>query len=561
MYDEHTLVGRIVDVQGASLVATLLSELDEWSPVVTIGDEDVLVGRLGSYVLIIQSGIETLAVVTRMVEQEKLPPVTSLPSGGEQLAIPLPERSIRLTPVGTWLTDGQFRRGVTLYPTTGAEVHVVNPSHLNRIFDQYARYGFDIGRHAYNDQLRAFLNPSSLLARHFAVVGQTGAGKSWTVASLVQRILREMPFCHIVVLDIHGEYSWVDGGNRQNAFAETGVRYVDATELEVPYWLMSFAEICDLFVDVTETTAHNQVAFLRDTIQELRNLEKAPLLLERVTVDTPVYFDVGVLRKMVEDENERMVPGQSKPIRGPLFGAFDRFLIRLDSKLNDVRYDFLLKPKTRTNSVSLESLLRDFVGLGLPQAHVTILDLSAVPFDVRPIVTAQIGRLAFEFNYWNPNFRNFPIALIAEEAHAYIPRSDAAQYAGARKSMERIAKEGRKYGVSLGVVSQRPHEVSATVLAQCGTFICLRMTNPEDQAFIRHVVPEAERDLVDTLAALGRGEAVVLGEAVPIPARILVDAPTPTPRSDDVDFYEKWRVNQKDLDVTLIVDRWRRQRK
>ena len=187
-------------------------------------------------------------------------------------------------------------------------------------------------------------------------------------------------------------------------------------------------------------------------------------------------------------------------MRGPLFGTFDRFLIRLDSKLNDVRYDFLLKPRTRKNSQSLEMLLRDFVGLGFLKVAVTILDLSPVPFDVRPIVTAQVGRLAFEFNYWNPNFREFPIALIAEEAHSYIPRGDAAQYSGSRRSMERIAKEGRKYGVSLAVVSQRPHELSATVLAQCGTFIVLRMTNPEDQSFMRHVVPEAERDLVDTLA-------------------------------------------------------------
>jgi uncharacterized protein len=203
---------------------------------------------------------------------------------------------------------------------------------------------------------------------------------------------------------------------------------------------MSFSEICDLFVDITETTAHNQIAFLRDTIQSLRNLERDKLLLDRVTVDTPVYFDVAELRRLVDDENERMVPGQAKPIKGPLFGTFDRFLIRLDSKLNDVRYDFLLEPKIRRDSQSLETLLRDFIGLGTPKAYVTILDLSAVPFDVRPIVTAQIGRLAFEFNYWNPDFRDFPIALIAEEAHTYIPRGDAAQYSGSRKSMERIPR-------------------------------------------------------------------------------------------------------------------------
>src|SRR5439155_13102052 len=234
------------------------------------------------------------------------------------------------------------------------------------------------------------------------------------------------------------------------------------------------------------------------------------------------------------------------PKQGPMFGDFDRFIARLGSRMNDIRYDFLLKPRVRTTSASLSALLRDFVGLGDPKRAVTVIDLSSVPFDVRPTVAAQIGRLAFEFNYWNPKYREFPILLMCEEAHAYIPRAAEGQYAGSRKSMERIAKEGRKYGVGLAVVSQRPHEVSETVLSQCGTFICLRITNPDDQAYVRSLVPESEGDLVNILAGLGRGEALVLGEAVPLPTRLQFDKPNPTPNSDDVDFYEKWRVGPTD---------------
>jgi len=233
--------------------------------------------------------------------------------------------------------------------------------------------------------------------------------------------------------------------------------------------------------------------------------------------------------------------------------------MRLDSKLNDVRYDFLLNPKKRNNSASLSTLLRDFVGLGESKVAVTVIDLSSVPFDVRPTVAAQIGRLAFEFNYWNPEYRDFPIMLICEEAHAYIPRESKIQFAGSRKSMERIAKEGRKYGVGLAVVSQRPHEVSETVLSQCGTFICLRVTNPDDQAYIRKLVPESEGDLVSVLAGLGRGEALVLGEAIPLPTRLIFDEPSPPPNSDDVDFYNKWKGGPEDLDVDEIVKRWRSQ--
>ena len=242
-----------------------------------------------------------------------------------------------------------------------------------------------------------------------------------------------------------------------------------------------------------------------------------------------------------------------------MFGAFDRFLIRLESKMNDVRYDFLLRPKVRMSSGSLSELLREFVGMGDPTVPVSVIDLSSVPFDVRPTVAAQIGRLAFEFNYWNPVYREFPILLMCEEAHSYVARDSESQFEGSRKSMERIAKEGRKYGVGLVVVSQRPHEVSETVLAQCGTFVCLRITNPNDQSYVRSLVPESEGELINVLAGLGRGEALVLGEAVPLPTRLQFDKPSPTPNSDDVDFYENWKTGVDDLDVDKIVNRWRRQ--
>jgi len=172
-----------------------------------------------------------------------------------------------------------------------------------------------------------------------------------------------------------------------------------------------------------------------------------------------------------------------------------------------------------------------------------------------------IGRLAFEFNFWNPQYREFPLLLVCEEAHAYVTREQNSQFAGARKSMERIAKEGRKYGVGLAVVSQRPHELSETVLAQCGTFLCLRITNPDDQASVRSPVPDAERGLIDILAGLGRGECMALGEAVPPPTRFKFIRPSPAPNSADIDFYNKWKTGPDDINVEEIVNRWRRQQR
>jgi len=556
----NTVIGHVVDVQGNLLMATLVEDEQGHTPTVTIGDEDVLVGQLGSYVAIKQNNVHIIAIVTRMTEQEALATATIETPGDEAARLPFAKRIARLTPVGSVDTGGQFERGVTQYPTTGAEVHAIGSSEVARMFDRFQSKGLAVGTLASHPTLKVCLDPTNLFGRHSAIVGQTGSGKSWTVASLVQKTVAVMPKAHIIILDLHGEYCWARAEKHHFAFDDAIVRHVDARELEIPYWLMTYAELCDLLIDQTDYSAHNQTAVFREVLGILRNSEGKKLSLERTTLDTPVYFDLLALRKSIEDRNG-LVPSEStgKPIKGPLTGSFDNFLMRLDSKLNDIRYDFLLKPKNRKSSDSLSDLLRDFVGLGSKKVAVTVIDLSSVPFDVRPTVAAQIGRLAFEFNYWNPQYRDFPILLICEEAHAYVPRASESQFAGSRKSMERIAKEGRKYGVGLTIVSQRPHEVSETVLAQCGTFICLRITNPDDQSYVRSLVPESEGDLVSVLAGLGRGEALVLGEAVPLPTRVQFDKPSPPPNSDDVDFYAKWKDGPADLNVDEIVKRWRSQ--
>ena len=559
-YSANTVIGHVVDVQGNLLVATLIEDDQGHAPTVTIGDEDVLVGQLGSYVAVKQNAVHLIAIVTRMTEQEALAKPTIETPGDDTASLPFAKRIARLTPVGSIIGNGQFERGVTQYPTTGAEVHAIGSADIARMFDRFQSKGLAVGTLASHPSLKVCLDPTNLFGRHSAILGQTGSGKSWTVASIVQKTVEVMSKAHIIILDLHGEYCWKrEDGNQHYAFSDSIVRHVDARDLEIPYWLMTYAELCDLLIDRKEQAAHNQTAFFRDTLRQLREKERTPLGLKRVTVDTPVYFSLDELVAAVETKNSEMVQGQRGPKQGDMFGVFDRFLVRLESRMNDVRYDFLLKPKVRTSSASLNALLRDFVGLGTPKAAVTVIDLSSVPFDVRPTVAAQIGRLAFEFNYWNPDYREFPILLMCEEAHAYIPRDSESQFAGSRKSMERIAKEGRKYGVGLAVVSQRPHEVSETVLAQCGTFICLRITNPNDQGYVRSLVPESEGDLVSVLAGLGRGEALVLGEAVPLPTRLQFEKPNPTPNSDDVDFYDKWTTGPDDLDVDAIVKRWRSQ--
>lgn len=549
----NTLVGQVTAVRPGLFSATLNEDSDGNLSRVTPAGDRIPVGQPGSYLAITQKGIRVLAMVTEMVEQDMVEPTSNL-AGRRNVR----QRSIKLIPLGEINSGGIFENGVRNYPIVGAEVHAVSEDDLKSIFVKFRSMDYSLGKLSGQFSLDVCFDPASLFGRHLAILGQSGAGKSWTVANLIQRAVKVMPNAHIILLDVHGEYAWRDReGNQHYAFDENVVRHIDARDLEMPYWLMTFSELVDLLIDRSDANASTQIAFLRDSVHDLRNKSNKDLGITHLTVDSPVYFSLDSLYGYFEEAN-KMTANFGKE-KGPLAGQFDQFLMRLQSRMNDVRYNFMLRPRQRNSSDSLSGLLRDFVGLGEPKRAITVIDISTVPFDVRPTVTSQIGRLAFEFNYWNPHYRDFPILLVCEEAHAYIPRDNDPRYEGTRQSMQRIAREGRKYGVGLAVVSQRPNELSETVLAQCNTFICLRLTNPDDQAYVRNLVPEAERDLIEVLSSLGRGEALAMGQAVPLPTRLHFHKPTPVPNSSDVDFYNQWITGLRDLDIDDIVDRWRHQ--
>jgi DNA helicase HerA-like ATPase len=544
-----TLIGYLLEVRSGQLLARLLTEEEGFRPMVSSsGGELGIVGQVGAYVSIHQHNQRLLALVKQVTRGDH----------GTGSARSAAGCLMFLSPLGQVTNKGVFIRGMPQPPTPGAELHMVRVAEISSIFAKNWQFHFSVGYLRNFPMVGVYLDPSTLCSRHFAILGQSGSGKSWSVTSIIQRMVTAMPNAHIILLDLHGEYCWKDeGGKAQSAFKPEQARYMDARELEIPYWLMTFAELLDLFVDRNDQGASVQTAFFRETIFALKKQSAKNLKMDTLSLDSPIYFSLQSVYETFKEANElRTDFGKTK---GPLFGQFDEFLVKLQSRLNDVRYDFLLNPQRRNSSETLSGLLRDFVGLGAQKCNITVIDLSHVPFDVRPTVSAQIGRVAFEFNYWNPRNREFPILLICEEAHAYIPREANAQFEGTRKSMERIAKEGRKYGVGLGVVSQRPHELSETVLSQCSTYICLRITNPDDQAYVRKLVPEGEADLVDILTSLGRGEALILGESVPLPTRTQIYKPDPAPNSNDADYFTYWKEGPDDLNMDAIVDRWRRQ--
>ena len=546
--EKNTLIGHIVEINGGEFVAHLISEEEGFVPEVTVDNVLVRIGQVGSYLMIRQSGLYVLTIVESMWQEVN----------AEGALV----RMLRLNPLGEITAKGGFVRGVAHFPTTGAELHLVSADTLEVMFAKYSAADFKVGKLSSFDSIDVFLDASAFFGRHAAILGQSGSGKSWTVTSFVQSTLRAMPNAHIIILDLHGEYGAKDWDpDTKPPFPEDKVRCIKAADLEIPYWLLTYEELISLLIDQDEEDASIQIAFLRGAVLELKRESNEHLDLGHITVDSPIYFSMDALYKRFKDINERTADfGKSKTA---LTGKFDSLLVKLASRMNDTRYDFLLRPKKRTSSESLPELMRDFVGLGEPRAKVTVIDLSSVPFDVHPTVTAQIGRLAFEFNFWNPQCREFPLFLICEEAHSYITRDSATTdtHGEARRSFERIAKAGRKYAVGLCVVSQRPHELSETVLSQCSSYICLRISNPDDQEYVRALVPDSARGILESLSSLAQGEAIATGEASPMPMRFKVTMPDPPPNAQDIDYAGMWTKGPTETDVDHIVDCWRRQRR
>jgi len=265
--------------------------------------------------------------------------------------------------------------------------------------------------------------------------------------------------------------------------------------------------------------------------------------------------------KEFRDLDVQMVAGQRGDRQGPLFGQFTRLLMRIDSRLNDKRYDLIFKPKTYNTSASMENLFRRLLGeTAGARKKVVVVDLSPVPFDVRSSVISLILRCLFDFAYWHRRVHKtrFPIAVFADEAHIYLSDGDPATDA-AKHSAERIAKEGRKYGISLTAISQRPREVSATILSQCNSFLCLRISNPDDQTYVKSLLPDSVRGIASMFSTLRRGECILLGDSVMMPTRIKIDEPKPAPVSDDASFYQSWNEAPKDVDFAKVLKAWRDQ--
>lgn len=559
-------IGKVVAVTGDQIFVSLI-EFDNDEPPsgvpasMTIdipgeaGPSPLLIGQPGTFVMVSLPAGFLLCMVTGIeMKEERIPSAEVRQAGQESLALlDRVSRGLSTVPVGTLDTRGAFERGTDTMPTVNAPVFAVDAQTIDTIYAGYAEGDFSLGTLSLIPGQVAKINLDAFLTRHAAILGQTGGGKSWTVASVIQKIAA-FPQATVVLFDLHGEYGSTFGDDAE---------VISAADLELPYWLMNSEELLGLMVDRSEAAAPNQIAKFKELLQAAKedHAENKSLNIPKITIDTPVFFDFTRLIAAFRELDAEMVQGDRGKKQGPLFGQFTRLLMRIDSRMNDRRYDLIFDPKKYATSASMDDLFSSLLGeVAGARKKVVVVDLSTVPFDVRTSVISLILRCLFDFAYWHRRAKKekYPIAVFADEAHIYLSDHDP-NAEPARMSAERIAKEGRKYGISLTVISQRPRELSSTILSQCGSFLCLRISNPDDQSYVRNLLPDSVRGITSMFSTLRRGEAILLGDSVMMPTRIRIDRPDPQPESDDASFAKSWAKDPADLDVKAVLTAWRNQ--
>ena len=437
----------------------------------------------------------------------------------------------------------QFRRGVTRYPIPGSEVLPVTTEDLRAIFAASDEPHIEIGTVYPTDDIRGALYVDPMLSKHFAVLGSTGTGKSTSVALILHRISQLSPEGHIVMIDPHGEYS--------AAFKGCGELF-NVDNLQLPYWLMNFEEHCEVLLTTHGAERQRDADILAKCLLAARTKGKDLSTLGKVTVDSPIPYLLADLNTIIVNEMGKLErAGDTLP--------YQRLKTKLDELRADPRYTFMFSGMLVSDS--MPGLIAKLFRLPSHGKPISIVDVSGVPSEVTSVVVSVLARMVFDYAIWSRTEAQRPLLLVCEEAHRYVPKDELAENGQAvRKILERIAKEGRKYGVSLGLITQRPSDLAEGVLSQCGTIVSMRLNNDRDQACVRAAMPEGARGFLDAIPALRNRECIVCGEGVAIPIRVRFDdlEPEKRPASSDPSFARLWReTGDEEGIIQRTIKRWR----
>ncbi|WP_426699583.1 ATP-binding protein [Vibrio harveyi] len=471
-----------------------------------------------------------------------------------------------------------FRRTLESVPEIDANCFALEGDELTgfmRVLSNAAADGnsLTLGKYTLDDNAIAYLNGNKFFQRHAFIGGSTGSGKSWTTAKIIEQ-MANLESSNAIVFDLHGEYAPLQHEGLKHykvagpGEVEAGRTIADGA-IYLPYWLLSYEALVSLFVDRSDQNAPNQAMIMSREVNAAKQqyLEAGGYadILDSFTVDSPVPFDIDVLLVRLNEINSEMVPGANgKPKQGEFYGKLSRLIARLENKVTDRRLGFLFQGGADTLEFGWLGQLTDAL-LGSTQENgqggIKVIDFSEVPSDILPLIVSMVARLAFSIQQWTSSEERHPVALLCDEAHLYIPQRNSAGAADdiSIEIFERIAKEGRKYGVSLVVISQRPSEVNKTMLSQCSNFVSMRLTNADDQAVVKRLLPDSLGGFSDVLPTLDTGEALVVGDASLLPSRIRIDEPIHKPNSGTVDFWDEWQQQAIHGRLAKAIQNWRKQ--
>ncbi len=437
-----------------------------------------------------------------------------------------------------------FRRGVTRYPMPGALVYATALEDMRQLYAADDRAFIDIGTVYPTADVRATIYVDAFLGKHFALLGSTGTGKSTSAALILHKICDMAPEGHIVMIDPHGEYS--------AAFKQNGALF-DVSNLAMPYWLLNFQELCEVIVTSEGSERQTDEDILSKCLLVARSKSRVAENITKLTIDSPIPYLLSDLTASLSMEMGRLDKATDT-------APYMRIKSKIDEIKADPRFSFMFSGMLVADNMA-EFLARIFrlPGDGKP---ISIIDVSGVPSEITSVVVAVLSRMVFDYAIWSRSEVQRPILLVCEEAHRYIPSDRVTTGSSVRKILERIAKEGRKYGVSLGLITQRPSDLAEGVLSQCGTIIAMRLNNERDQAYVRSAMPEGARGFLDTIPALRNRECIICGEGVTIPIRVSLDTlhESRRPASSDPLFSELWRQSGGEEEtIKRVILRWRTQ--
>jgi hypothetical protein len=440
----------------------------------------------------------------------------------------------------------RFQRGVSSHPALDSAIHAASREELRAIYARPDAPTVRLGTLKHASDLPAFAITDNLLGKHFAVLGTTGAGKSCAVTVILRAILDAHPYGHVIMLDPHNEYKCGFGSRAE---------LLDPSNLKLPYWLLNFEEIAAVLVNQdSPAQAYAESAILRNAILQARRAYfGSGTNTDYITVDTPVPYRLSDLVRII---NEAMGAFNKPESSAP----YQHLINRIEAVSNDKRYEFMFSRLTVQDNMG--QVLSRILRIPVAGKPITIIDISGVPSEIVDVVVSVLCRLIFEFVLWSDRAKAPPILLVCEEAHRYVPRDDQAGFAPTKRSISRIAKEGRKYGLSLCLVTQRPAELSVSSLSQCNTIFALRLSNDSDLEFARNAVPDSSRWLIEALPALNTQEAIVLGDGVSVPMHIRFNdlAPEHRPASTKPPFSQAWQSDCPADDLIAdTIQRWRYQ--